>query len=64
MYTILKFIFNVLSTTCPISLGSFGPAFALGAGMGRTYGYILKRVGNYIGLELVKCKFLLFLKSL
>lgn len=56
MYTILKFIFNVLSASCPLPAGSFGPAFALGAGFGRCFGYTLKMAGNYIGVELVKCK--------
>lgn len=56
IYTLLKFIFNIFSLSCPIPAGAFAPVFVLGAGFGRTYGYILKKVGIYLGYNLVKCK--------
>ncbi len=55
IYTLLKFIFNIFSLSCPIPAGAFAPVFVLGAGFGRTYGYILKNVGIYLGYNLVKC---------
>jgi H+/Cl- antiporter ClcA len=42
IYTILKFIFNIFSLSCPIPAGAFAPIFMLGAGFGRCYGYCLK----------------------
>lgn len=56
IYTILKFIFNIFSLSAPIPAGAFAPVFVLGAGFGRTYGYILKKIGIYFGYNLVKCK--------
>lgn len=55
IYVILKFIFNISTLSCPIPAGAFAPAFVLGAGFGRTYGYILKKLGIYFGLSIIKC---------
>ena len=53
VYVILKFIFIVLSISCPIPNGIFAPVFSFGAGVGRLYGHILRRIGNYFGMRLI-----------
>ena len=56
IYVILKFILTMLAVSSPIPAGLLSPAFILGAVFGRLYGYILRSIGLYIGIELVKCK--------
>jgi H+/Cl- antiporter ClcA len=54
-YIILKFTFNMLSLSMPLAAGAFGPAFAMGAGFGRTFAYAVKNIGLKFGLTLIKC---------
>lgn len=54
VYCILKFFFIVLSISCPIPNGIFAPVFSLGAGVGRLYGHLLWKLGEYIGVQLIK----------
>lgn len=56
VYVILKFILILLAVCSPIPGGLLSPSFILGAVFGRLYGYILKHLGIWIGIELVKCK--------
>lgn len=55
VYVTIKFIINMLSLSVQIPAGAFGPAFALGAGFGRLYGYLLKEISLQIfGFSLIK----------
>eukprot|EP00347_Sterkiella_histriomuscorum_P004338 403360828 len=54
VYCILKFFFIVLSISCPIPNGIFAPVFSLGAGIGKLYGHVLMKIGEYIGIRLVQ----------
>jgi chloride channel 2 len=53
-YVILKFVFIILSVSCPIPNGIFAPVFALGAGFGRVFGHSLSLIGEKIGVQLVR----------
>lgn len=55
VYVILKFIFNILSLSCPIPGGAFAPVFVLGAGIGRLFGAILSHIGYKFGIHLINC---------
>ncbi len=44
----------MLSISCPIPNGIFAPVFSLGAGVGRLYGHLLWKLGEYIGVQLIK----------
>lgn len=54
VYCILKFFFIVLSVSCPIPNGIFAPVFSLGAGIGKLYGHILMKIGEYVGIRLIQ----------
>lgn len=54
IYCVLKFIFIILDVSCPIVNGIFAPVFSLGAVMGRLYGHILRQIGWYFGVELIR----------
>jgi len=53
VYCILKFFFIVLSISCPIPNGIFAPVFSLGAGVGKLYGHMLVKIGEYVGVKLI-----------
>ena len=46
----------MLAVCSPIPAGILTPHFILGAVFGRLYGYVLKQLGVYLGIALVKCK--------
>ena len=50
-----KFILIMIAVSSPIPGGLLTPAFILGAVFGRLYGYVLRNLGLYIGISLVKC---------
>lgn len=43
-----------MSISCPIPNGIFAPVFSLGAAIGRLYGHILMKIGEYLGLQLIQ----------
>ena len=47
-------MYIVLDISCPVASGVFGPAFSLGAVLGRLYGQILRQIGWYFGIELIR----------
>lgn len=54
IYVILKFILIILAVSSPIPAGLITPSFIIGAVFGRLYGHIIRNIGVYIGVELVK----------
>ena len=54
IYVILKFILIILAVSSPIPAGLLTPSFIIGAVFGRLYGHIIKNIGVFIRIELVK----------
>lgn len=54
IYVILKFILVILAVSSPIPAGLLTPSFIIGAVFGRLYGHIIKNIGLFFGLELIK----------
>lgn len=52
VYDIFKFIFIALSLSTPTPNGTFTPLFVYGAGIGRTFGMLLKIIEPYVGVTL------------
>jgi H+/Cl- antiporter ClcA len=50
----LKFILIILAISTTVPAGVFSPCFTLGAVFGRAYGYLLKNIGVFLGIELIK----------
>ena len=44
IFVITKFMLEVIAISSPIPAGVFTPTFVLGAGFGRLFGFILKRI--------------------
>lgn len=54
IFCILEFLLIVLAISAPVPSGVLSPTFTLGAVFGRFYGYVLRHIGIWTGVVLVK----------
>jgi chloride channel 2 len=54
IFCILQFLLIVLALSAPVPSGVLSPCFTLGAVFGRFYGYVLRHIGLWMGISLVK----------